>query len=208
VANAQRVDAFVFTAGRLIDYDEEVPPFEWAGNAASYSINDPGMTRAWSTIMPSILKSPAFEPGTVIPRRHTGDGEDLSPPLTWSGLPPDTRELALIVDDPDAPSPQPWVHWVIFKIPAADSAIAEGVPPKPAPSFPSGAIQGKNSWGTIGYRGPAPPKGHGVHRYHFRLFALDAPLSVAAGIDKPGLLKAMQGHILAEAELVGIYQRR
>jgi len=208
VANAQRVDAFVFTAGRLIDYDEEVPPFEWAGNAASYSINDPGMTRAWSTIMPSILKSPAFEPGTVIPRRHTGDGEDLSPPLTWSGLPPNTRELALIVDDPDAPSPQPWVHWVISKISAADPGIAEGVHPKPAPSFPSGAIQGKNSWGTIGYRGPAPPKGHGVHRYHFRLYALDAPLSVAVGIDKPGLLKAMQGHILAEAELVGIYQRQ
>jgi Raf kinase inhibitor-like YbhB/YbcL family protein len=155
-----------------------------------------------------LLKSPAFDSGAVIPKRHTGDGEDLSPPLAWSGLPPDTRELALIVDDPDAPSPQPWVHWIISKIPATDPGIAEGVHPKPAPSFPPGAIQGKNSWGTIGYRGPAPPKGHGVHHYHFKLYALDAPLSVAAGIDKPGLLKAMQGHILAEAELVGTYQRR
>src|SRR5271166_4727649 len=165
----------------------------------------PGMTRVWSTIMSSVLKSPAFDPGAVIPKRHTGDGEDLSPPLAWSGLPPDTRELALIVDDPDAPSPQPWVHWVISKIPAADPGIAEGVHPKPAPSFPSGAIQGKNSWGTIGYRGPAPPKGHGVHRYHFRLYALDAPLSVAAGIDKPGLLKAMQGHnsCLTPGRIVG-----
>ena len=106
-----------------------------------------------------LLKSPAFDSGAVIPRRHTGDGEDLSPPLAWSGLPPDTRELALIVDDPDAPSPQPWVHWVISKIPATDPGIAEGVHPKPAPSFPSGAVQGKNSWGTIGYRGPAPPRG-------------------------------------------------
>ncbi|MGZ3397482.1 MAG: YbhB/YbcL family Raf kinase inhibitor-like protein [Isosphaeraceae bacterium] len=155
-----------------------------------------------------LLKSPAFDSGAVIPKRHTGDGEDLSPPLAWSGLPPDTRELALIVDDPDAPSPQPWVHWIISKIPATDPGIAEGVHPKPAPSFPTGAIQGKNSWGTIGYRGPAPPKGHGVHHYYFKLYALDAPLSVAVGIDKPGLLKAMQGHILAEAELVGIYQRR
>ena len=88
-----------------------------------------------------LLKSPAFDSGAVIPKRHTGDGEDLSPPLAWSDLPPDTRELALIVDDPDAPSPQPWVHWVISKIPAADPGIAEGVHPKPAPSFPTGVIQ-------------------------------------------------------------------
>jgi len=200
-------DTFVFSAARLFDYDGEVAPSEWAGNTPAKSINDHETTRAWSTIMPPVLKSTAFEPGAVIPRRHTGDGEDLSPPLAWSGLPPDTRELALIVDDPDAPSPEPWVHWVIARIPAADTGIAEGVHPKPAPSFPAGAIQGKNSWGTVGYRGPAPPKGHGVHHYHFRLYALDAPLSVASGIDKPGLLKAMQGHVLAEAELLGIYQR-
>ena len=150
----------------------------------------------------------AFEPGTVIPRRHTGDGEDLSPPLSWSGLPTETREIALIVDDPDAPSAQPWVHWVIYKIPAAEEGIAEGVHVKPSPSFPAGALQGKNSWGTVGYRGPAPPKGHGVHRYYFRLYALDAPLNVPAGLDKPGLLKAMHGHILAQGELVGTYQRK
>ena len=128
----------------------------------------------------------------------------------WSGraCPRRPASSARIVDDPDAPSPQPWVHWVIGKIPAADAGIAEGVHPKPTPSFPGEAIQGKNSWGTIGYRGPAPPKGHGVHHYHFKLYALDAPLNVAAGIDKPGLLKAMQGHVLAEVELVGTYQRK
>jgi Raf kinase inhibitor-like YbhB/YbcL family protein len=158
--------------------------------------------------MSLILHSPAFSPGTTIPRRHTGDGEDLSPPLSWSGLPPETRELALIVDDPDAPTPQPWVHWVISKISPLEQGIAEGVHVKPAPSFPAGALQGKNSWGTVGYRGPAPPKGHGVHHYHFRLYVLDAPLGVTAGLDKPGLLKAMQGHILAESELVGTYQRK
>ena len=81
--------SFVFTAGRLIDYDEEVCLPVWAGDAPSHSINGPGITRAWSTIMPSVLKSPAFDPGAVIPRRHTGDGEDLSPPLAWSGLPPE-----------------------------------------------------------------------------------------------------------------------
>ncbi len=158
--------------------------------------------------MPPILSSEAFGPGSTIPRRHTGDGEDLSPPLGWTDLPPETRELALIVDDPDAPSQQPWVHWVISKIRPTEPGIPEGVHLKPTPSFPAGAVQGKNSWGTIGYRGPSPPRGHGVHRYVFRLYALDEPLNVAAGLDKPALLKAMQGHVLAIAELIGTYERR
>lgn len=158
--------------------------------------------------MPITLTSPAFAPGTSLPRRHTGDGEDLSPALAWSGQPPETRELAIIVDDPDAPSPQPWVHWVIARIPATETGIAEGVPPKPSASFPAGSLQGKNSWGTVGYRGPAPPRGHGVHHYHFRLYALNAPVKVSAGFDKAGLLRAMNGHILAEADLSGTYERK
>ncbi len=158
--------------------------------------------------MTPILSSEAFVPGSSIPRRHTGDGEDLSPPLGWTNLPPETCELALIVDDPDAPSQQPWVHWVISKIRPTETGISEGVHLKPAPSFPAGAVQGKNSWGTIGYRGPAPPRGHGVHRYFFRLYALDEPLKVAARLDKPALLKAMQGHVLAIAELIGTYERK
>jgi Raf kinase inhibitor-like YbhB/YbcL family protein len=157
--------------------------------------------------MAIILSSPAFGPGTTVPRRHTGDGEDLSPPLSWSGLPAQTAELALIVDDPDAPSPQPWVHWVIYQIGSGEQGLPEGVHVKPTPGFPPGCLQGKNSWGTVGYRGPAPPKGHGVHRYFFRLYALDAPLGLAAALDKPGLLRAMAKHILAEGELIGTYQR-
>jgi Raf kinase inhibitor-like YbhB/YbcL family protein len=151
--------------------------------------------------------SAVFASGKPIPRRHTGDGEDLSPPLSWSGLPASAREVALIVDDPDAPTPEPWVHWVIYKIPATIDGLAEGVPLMPRPSFPASAVQGKNSWNTVGYRGPAPPKGHGVHRYFFKLYALDTVLDLRHGLDKPSLLKAMAGHILAEAELMGTYER-
>jgi len=153
------------------------------------------------------IRSDAFADGRAIPRRHTGDGEDLSPSLTWSGLPEGTRELALIVDDPDAPRAEPWVHWVLHKIPADVTTLAEGIPPSPTLDKPQGALQGKNSWGTDGYRGPAPPRGHGTHHYHFRLYALDTPLHVPHGLDKPGLLRAMQGHILAQAETVGTYAR-
>ena len=106
----------------------------------------------------------------------------------------------LIVDDPDAPTPEPWVHWVIYNLPVTTDGIAEGVPPVERPSFPATAVQGKNSWHTIGYRGPAPPKGHGVHRYFFKLYALDKALDLATGLDKPSLLKAMKGHIVAEGE--------
>jgi Raf kinase inhibitor-like YbhB/YbcL family protein len=157
--------------------------------------------------MSMTIRSDAFDDGRAIPRHYGEDGEDQSPPLTWSGLPEGTRELALIVEDPDAPRPEPWVHWVLYKIPADIRILAEGVPPSPILNIPTGAMQGKNSWGTEGYRGPAPPPGHGVHHYHFRLFALDVPLHAAQGLDKKGLLEAMQAHVLAQAELVGTYQR-
>jgi Raf kinase inhibitor-like YbhB/YbcL family protein len=155
-----------------------------------------------------ILTSPAFKQNQPIPRRHTGDGEDVSPALSWSEVPAATRELALIVDDPDAPTPEPWVHWVLYKIPPATIDLAEHTPPALRVAKPSGALQGKNSWPRgIGYRGPAPPKGHGLHHYHFRLYALDQPLDLEPGKDKGDLLSAMRGHILAETELVGTYQR-
>jgi Raf kinase inhibitor-like YbhB/YbcL family protein len=157
--------------------------------------------------MSLIIQSTAFANGQTIPRRHTGDGEDLSPPLNWSGVPSSARELALIVDDPDAPTSEPWLHWVIYKIPVATETLAEGVPPVAKPSFPSGAIQGTNSWKSPGYRGPAPPKGHGVHRYFFRLYALDKVLEPRDGLEKAELLKAMAGHTVAEGELMGTYQR-
>ena len=153
------------------------------------------------------LRSPAFTEGQPIPRRHTGDGEDLSPPLSWSGIPAAARELALIVDDPDAPTKEPWVHWVIYKLPANEEGLVEGVPPMLRPGYPATAVQGKNSWGSAGYRGPAPPKGHGVHRYFFKLYALDQALDLPEGLDKAGLVKAIQGHIVSQAELMGTYQR-
>jgi len=153
------------------------------------------------------LQSSAFAPGATVPKRYTGDGEDISPPLNWSVVPATTKELALIVDDPNAPTPQPWVHWVIYKIPVSSTGLAENIAKTPSPATPSGAVQGTNSWGRIGYGGPSPPKGHGLHHYHFKLFALDAALNLVSGLDKAGLLSAMKGHILAQGELVGTYQR-
>ena len=115
--------------------------------------------------------------------------------------------MALIVDDPDAPSAEPWVHWVLYKIPPSTTALAEGVPTTRTLSQPFGAVQGINSWRTVGYRGPAPPPGHGTHHYHFKLYALDAVLPLEAGLDKKKLLAAMAGHVVGETELIGTYSR-
>ena len=156
------------------------------------------------------IQSTAFRHGDSIPAEYTGDGADVSPPLNWSHVPAGARELALICDDPDAPTPQPWVHWVIYQVSPDATGLPEGVPPATRVDKPVSALQGRNSWssgGTTGYRGPAPPPGHGTHHYRFRLYALDAPLGLNPGIDKTVLLTAMQGHILAEGELIGTYQR-
>jgi len=158
------------------------------------------------------LTSSAFGPGEPIPRKYTGDGENVSPPLAWTGLPEGTKELALICDDPDAPSPRrpapkPWVHWVLYKIPPTVTELPEGIPPKAQLDNPPGALQGKNSWPTVGYRGPEPPRGSGRHRYVFKLYALDEPLSLPPEANKQALLAAMKGHILAEAQLIGTYER-
>lgn len=153
------------------------------------------------------IRSSAFVEGHPIPVRHTGDGEDISPALTWTKPPKGTVELALIVDDPDAPGEEPWVHWVLCGIPAGAEQLPEGFRGATSPAQAIEFVQGKNSWGTEGYRGPAPPKGHGTHHYHFKLYALDAPLGVSAGIDKKALLEAMSGHVLARGELVGTYHR-
>ncbi|MGQ0634098.1 MAG: YbhB/YbcL family Raf kinase inhibitor-like protein [Planctomycetaceae bacterium] len=155
-----------------------------------------------------VLESSAFPPQGTIPRKHTGDGEDASPALAWTGVPDGAKELALVVDDPDAPTPEPWVHWVLYKVPPQTTSLPERVPQVQRLSQPQGALQGRNSWPKgVGYRGPAPPHGHGLHHYRFRLYALDAPVALGPGIDKAALLAAMNGHVLAEAELVGTYQR-
>ncbi len=154
------------------------------------------------------VESSAFVHNGRIPKKYTGDGRDMSVPLNWSNIPQGTKELALICDDPDAPTPQPWVHWVIYKIPSETTSLQEGIPHGPKLRNPKDALQGKNSFGNIGYNGPSPPKGHGVHHYHFRLYALDTKLEINAGLDKEQLLKAMDGHIIAEGEIVGTYERK
>jgi hypothetical protein len=152
------------------------------------------------------LRSSAFASHAPIPKKYTGDGANVSPPLRWLDLPSAASELALIVDDPDAPTPQPWVHWVIYKIPSDLSDLNEGLPPNL--QLPQGVLQGQNSWpNSVGYRGPEPPRGHGVHHYYFKLYALDAKLQVQAGLDAGALRKAMGGHILAQGELIGTYER-
>lgn len=154
-----------------------------------------------------MVKSEAIAEGQAIPKRHTGEGEDVSPILSFSGIPEGTKELALIMDDPDAPTPEPWVHWVIYGLSSDTEGLQEGVPNKPALTTPVKALQGKNSWGTVGYRGPMPPPGHGTHRYYFKLYALDAQLSLSPGLDKKQLLQAISSHILAEGQLMGTYER-
>lgn len=153
------------------------------------------------------IESAAFGPGQPIPRKYTGDGQDISPPLQWSGVPGGTAELVLIVDDPDAPSAEPWVHWVLYDISPDLTSLPENIVPALRVSNPGGLLQGKNSWGKVGYGGPSPPAGRGRHRYFFKLYALDQHLTLQPGKTKADILAAMQGHILAWGELVGTYER-
>jgi Raf kinase inhibitor-like YbhB/YbcL family protein len=155
------------------------------------------------------ITSPAFKEGEAIPKKYTGEGADVSPPLNWTGIPEGTKELVLICDDPDAPTAEPWVHWVIYKIPADVKGLKEGIPRKTRLTDPAGVLQGKNSWpsGNIGYRGPMPPPGHGTHRYYFRLYALEAKLAVEASMDKKSILQEIEHHVVAKGQLMGTYQR-
>jgi Raf kinase inhibitor-like YbhB/YbcL family protein len=152
------------------------------------------------------LASSVFTHGGVIPRQYTCDGDDVSPPLAWTGVPDGTRSLALIVDDPDAPDPRApkmtWVHWVLYDLPAAATGLPEGVASR---DLPAGTREGVNDWKRAGYGGPCPPRGR--HRYFHKLYALDAVLGDLGKITKSRLEAAMQGHVLAQAELVGTYER-
>ncbi len=150
------------------------------------------------------LTSAAFSHGAFIPRRYTREAEDISPPLAWTGVPAGARELALICDDPDAPRKDPWVHWVAYKIPAQWSELREGASGRKDAGF----LEGRNDFGELGYGGPMPPRGHGVHHYHFRLYALDAAIDAEPGMTKAQLLEAIGGHVLAVGELVGLYERK
>lgn len=149
------------------------------------------------------LTSTAFRDGQPIPRVYTGDDRDVSPPLKWTEPPPGTESFALVCEDPDAPR-KTWVHWVLFNLPPEARELAEGVPPQQA--LPDGAVQGKNDFGTLGYGGPAPPRGK-PHRYFFKLSALDTRLELPAGATRDQLLAALRGHVLAEGQLMGTYSR-
>lgn len=149
------------------------------------------------------LKSSAFQSGGDIPRKHTCDANDVSPQLSWSNAPAGTRAFALIADDPDAPGGT-WVHWVIYDLPADAKELAEGIPTTEA--LPKGAKQGTNDFRKIGYGGPCPPPGL-PHRYFFKLYALDAPTGLQTRATKQQLLKAIENHVLGEAETIGRYKR-
>ena len=148
------------------------------------------------------ITSTAFDEGAMIPGKYTCDDKDISPPLKWSDEPEGTKTFALICDDPDAPG-RTWVHWVLFNLPASLNELSENIPP--SQTLPGGARQGRNDFGRIGYGGPCPPGG--THRYYFKLYALSEGLNREPGITKSELLKAMEGKILAESQLMGRYKR-
>jgi Raf kinase inhibitor-like YbhB/YbcL family protein len=156
------------------------------------------------------LTSEAFALGKTIPPDYTGEGADRSPPLAWGGVPEGTRAFALIVTDPDAPAGN-WIHWVLYNIPGDVTVLPKGLPRESVLQVPAGARQGLNSWpsGNVGYRGPMPPPGSGPHRYYFSLFALDAPVDLdPAHATAEALQTAIAEHVLAEAQTMGVYERK
>ena len=179
-------------AGRLLK-----PVRSGDGKLAAHQLHVDG----WHQI---VVSSPAFADGGRIPEAHAG-ADGRSPPLRFSSLPADTREVAVLCEDPDAPMPRPFVHWVVFGIPPDAGELDEGLPPSAAP-LASGLQQGRNTMRKDGWIGPTPPPGHGVHHYHFQVFALDARTFMRAPVDRGRLVDAMKGHIIGFGELVGIYE--
>jgi len=146
------------------------------------------------------VHSSAFAPGTKIPAKYTGEGEDVSPPLEWTGVPAAAKELVLVCDDPDAPRAEPWVHWVAYKIPVSQTGLPEGAG--------SGFVAGRNDFGKNAYGGPMPPRGHGIHHYHFKLYAIDRPLEAGPGLSKGDVLERIRGRVIGAGELIGTYERK
>lgn len=173
----------------------------WPGCSRSTAEGDPKMSIA--------ITSDAFAHDQRIPKKYTGEGADVSPPLAWTNVPAEAKELVLICDDPDAPIGEPWVHWVIYNIPISATGLPEAMPRTEKPPAPAGAVQGKNHWDrdNIGYRGPMPPPGHGTHHYHFTLYAIKEQLSLPPGLNKREVLKKIQGKIVAQGRLTGTYSR-
>ena len=157
-----------------------------------------------------VVSSPTLVADQTMPRDYTPDGRNLSPPLAWSDLPAATKEIAVICEDPDAGNPPPFVHWVIYKIPATAKGLPEGISIDPEAKMPAaiaGAIQGVSGFRRAIYRGPAPPPGK-PHHYHFVVYALDADLGLKPGLTRADLLSAIQGHVIGQGEIVSIYERK
>jgi len=150
------------------------------------------------------IRSPAFSDGGRIPRQYTCDGADSSPPVEWTGAPEKTRTFALVCNDPDAPRGD-WVHWVVFDLPATSKGLPENAAPNGREKLAGSGTQGRNDFGKIGWGGPCPPSGS--HRYTFRLYALDTELGLAPEATREQLVKAMQGHVLAQAQMTASYAR-
>jgi Raf kinase inhibitor-like YbhB/YbcL family protein len=157
-----------------------------------------------------IVESPTMTTGEAMPRDYTPDGRNVSPPLTWRGLPSGTRQIAVICQDHGAGNPPPWVHWIIYDIPGTATGLPEDIPfdsSHPMPPGLEGAVQGANGWGLTMYRGPAPP-GTTVHHYHFAVFALDAELDLPPGLTRDELLEAIEGHVIGQGDMTPHYQRQ
>lgn len=156
-----------------------------------------------------LVHSESFQLGAVIPRRHAapGEGDNISPALHWSGVPPTARELLLVCEDPDAPALHPFVHWIVRRIPPDLGHLPEGIPALETPGTAPGLIQGINAARKVGWYGPLPPPGHGVHHYYFQLFALDREIDLPDAPTQKDLVHAMSGHLIAHGHHVGTYER-
>jgi len=157
-----------------------------------------------------VVTSATIKADQPIPRDHTADGRNVSPPLTWTNVPAGARELAVVLEDPDAGNPPPFVHWVIYKIPPSANGLPENIPFEPGAPMPAaiaGAVQGTSGFRRPIYRGPAPPPGK-VHHYHFVVYALDAALDLKPGLTRAELLEAIKGHVSGQGELVATYERK
>jgi Raf kinase inhibitor-like YbhB/YbcL family protein len=173
------------------------------------AITTPVLAAGQATTATLAVTSPTIVAGQTIPRQHTADGENISPALRWSGAPATTRSFALVCDDPDVPIPGGFVHWVVYDIPATATGVPENLPIDPTAAMPpaiAGTVQGLSGFKRPIYRGPAPPPGK-PHHYHFTVYALDIN-GLPPGLTRAQLVEAMQGHVVAQGELVAIYERK
>jgi Raf kinase inhibitor-like YbhB/YbcL family protein len=187
--------------------------FPWIVLVSAMALGASAETVAAQTPQKITVSSPTLKDGDVVPRQYTPDGRNDSPPLSWTGVPADAKELAVICEDPDAGNPPPFVHWVVYKIPATAKGLPEAVPIDPAAKMPgdlAGTVQGTNGFRRAIYRGPAPPPGK-PHHYHFVVYALDTPIAIKPGqppLTRAELLDVVKGHVIGQGELVATYERK